>query len=376
MKKLVLILLSSVFLFPSFSWSQGCVEPTSEEGIQLIGFIQAEGSYQFLGKDAQNKLLDESSFYFNRARLGVTGNIPYDFSYYFMSEFSPRLGGPFILDAFVSYNRFAPYLKVAVGQFKSPFGLELLTPCHKLHTINRAMAVNQLVDPFRDQGIMLSGSTGELKIFGLQTKNLIGYNFAVMNGTGRGLSEDGKFGDNNNKKDIIGRLTIHPVEFLTVGASYRFGKQPAKSATATTDDEKKRLGIDVELKYKNLLLQGEFVDGTDKGSYTVGGGCSGDVEVREGSIKRNGYFVQALYMTPWKIQPVVRLESYDPNLDVSTSDLTQTSTDYIQNTIVYGFNYFFNDKVRFQFNYLYNAEENGLVEKKNDTVLAQLQVSF
>ena len=189
---------------------------------------------------------------------------------------------------------------------------------------------------------MLSGSTGELKLFGLQTKNLIGYNLAVMNGTGRGLSEDGKFGDNNNKKDIIGRLTIHPVEFLTVGAS-----------------------IDVELKYKNLLLQGEFVDGTDKGSYTVGGGCSGDVEVREGSIQRNGYFVQALYMTPWKIQPVVRLESYDPNLDVSTSDLTRTSTDYIQNTIIYGFNYFFNDKVRFQFNYLYNAERFGGEEKRH-----------
>ena len=59
MKKLTLLLLASLFFLPSLSWSQGCVEPTSEDGIQLIGFIQAEGSYQFLGKDAQNKLLEK-----------------------------------------------------------------------------------------------------------------------------------------------------------------------------------------------------------------------------------------------------------------------------------------------------------------------------
>ena len=378
MKRLIILLLTALFVLPSVSWSQGCMEATSEDGVQIIGYIQAQGDYKFLGKDDKGKLLDESSFYFNRARLGVTGNIPYDFSYYLITELSQTLNGadtksgPFILDAFVSYNRFAPYVKVAVGQFKSPFGIELLTPCHKLHTINRALAVNQLVNPLRDQGIMLSGSTGEMKIFGMETKNFIGYNLAVMNGSGINKR------DENGKKDIVGRLTLHPVEFLTLGASYRFGKQKPLLATATKDDERKRLGFDAEVNFKNFLVQGEFVQGEDIGSYTTGGGCSGEVEVHEGSVKRNGYFVQALYMTPWKIQPVVRFERFDPNLDINSDELTGASkdTDYIQNSIIYGFNYFFNDKVRFQFNYVYNAEENGLVEKKNDQVLAQMQIIF
>lgn len=370
MKKLIVLILALAFVLPATLQAQGCVEPTSEEGIQLIGFIQPQAEYRLLGTDADGNSLNASSFYFNRARLGVTGNIPYDFSYYFVAEFSPNLGGPYVLDAFISYNRFAPYVKAAIGQFKSPFGIELLTPCHKLHTINRSMAVNQLVDPFRDFGVMLSGGTGDLSILGSKTKNVIGYNLAVLNGTGKNIM------DNNNSKDVVGRITLHPVEFLTVGTSYRFGKQPPKADGVTEQDSRQRLGFDAEINIKNILVQGEFVHGNDKGSYTTGGGCSGEVETHIGSIKRSGYFVQALYMTPWKIQPLVKFERYDPNLDMGASDLSPTSSEFVQNTITYGFNYFFNDKVRFQFNYLYNAEESGLVEKQNDMILAQFQVQF
>lgn len=129
--------------------------------MQVIGFIQPQYEYNFLETSLTGKNQDESSFYFNRARLGVTGNTPYDFSYYFLMEFSPTLNGaresraPFLLDAFVSYNRFAPYAKISLGQFKSPFGLEALTACHKLYTINRSDVAIQTQGLFRDQGIML-----------------------------------------------------------------------------------------------------------------------------------------------------------------------------------------------------------------------------
>ncbi len=69
------------------------------------------------------------------------GNIPYDFSYYVLLETSqfmnPNQNGPFLLDAFVSYNRYQ-YLKVALGSFKYQFGRELPMPCHGLYTINRS----------------------------------------------------------------------------------------------------------------------------------------------------------------------------------------------------------------------------------------------
>ncbi len=88
------------------------------------------------------------------------------------------------------------------------------------------------------------------------------------------------------------------------------------------------------------------------------------MEVHEGSINRGGFWAQALYMTPWNIQPVVKYESYDPNTDLDND---------VENVITFGFNYFFNDWTRLQLNYLYKSEE---VEESNDEFLMQLQVKF
>ena len=89
------------------------------------------------------------------------------------------------------------------------------------------------------------------------------------------------------------------------------------------------------------------------------------MEVHEGSINRSGFWAQALYMTPWNIQPIVKYESYDPDNDTDNN---------AQDVITFGFNYFFNDWTRLQFNYLYKAEEGH--EVSNDEILMQLQVKF
>ena len=89
------------------------------------------------------------------------------------------------------------------------------------------------------------------------------------------------------------------------------------------------------------------------------------MEVHEGSINRSGFWAQALYMTPWNIQPIVKYESYDHNNDTDND---------AQNVITFGFNYFFNDWTRLQLNYLYKAEEGN--EVSNDEILMQLQVKF
>lgn len=365
MKNQILFILSALLLLlSSVGYSQGCMEAGDDEGVRIIGYLQPQAEYSFLGDDIYGERLDKSDFYFNRLRLGVMGSIPYDFSYYAVTELSPTKGDPHILDAFISYNRFKPYLKVSFGQFKSPFGRELNTPCHKLTTINRSDVVNQLSGPFRDFGLMLTGSTGDLKFLGLKTEHIIGYSIAFMNGTGLNTSDD------NRKKDFIGRLTFHPFEFITLGASYRTGKHPAL-LDDVEDDERSRFGFDMELEYKGFNFQGEFIDGSDKGSYTVGGGCGDPLEVIQGSVDRAGYFAQLMYMTPWKLQPVFRIEQFDPN----TSDEEIGANDK-QNIMTYGVNYFFNEWTRLQINYLYKAEENASVEVPNDALLMQLQVVF
>ncbi len=364
MKKLMLIIASVFFAFLQVAWSQGCIETSTDEGVKVIGYIQPEFRYDFLGEDLKGESLNENSFYFNRLRLGVTGSIPYDFSYYLITELSPERGGPHILDAFISYNRFGPWAKISMGQFRNPFGLELgSTACHKLHTINRSEVVNQLAGPFRDFGVMISGGTDTLSLFGSKTKNLFGYQLAIMNGNGMNIQDDNQF------KDIIGRLTFHPFEFITIGANYRFGKHPAVDPTATTEDERERLGFDVELKYKDFLVQSEYVSGSDVGSYTTGGGCGDPIEVHEGSVDRDGFMVMAMYRTPWNIQPVVKYEYYEPN---SAADVLHDQI----STITYGLNIFPNEWTRLQINYLYNVEEDGTVEFKNDALLIQAQVVF
>lgn len=369
MRKIFFLYITFQFLLSGYVFSQGCMEASSEEGVNVIGYIQPEYQYSFLGEDKlTGKSLDESSLYFNRLRIGVVGNIPYDFSYYALTELSPTLGGPYILDAFISYNRFGPWAKLSVGQFKSPFGLELSTACHKLHTINRSQVVSNLAGPFRDFGVMISGGTDTLSFLGSTTRNFFGYQFAILNGNGLNIK------DNNRQKDILGRLTIHPLDFLTIGASYRFGKHPPQDAD-NPDDERQRWGLDAEINFKGFMVQGEFIKGKDKGSYTTGGGCGEPIEVKEGSVDRNGFFVQTAYMTPWRLQPIVKFESYDPNIANDAILFPESTTDR-QNIITYGLNYFFNEWTRLQINYLYKAEETGDVEIPNDALLIQVQVVF
>lgn len=354
--KYFIVILVTIFAV-QVSFSQGCEDPGEGDGISIFGYIQPQYEYHFLGDDGLlNKDIDQSGFHFQRARLGVLGNIPYDFTYYFMMEFSPERGMG-INDAFVTYNRFGPFLNVSLGLFKAPFSLEQATGCHKLSTIHRSSVVNELAGPIRDMGLMISGGTGDKKIFGLKTENVFGYQIAVLNGEGRNNP------DLDNRKSYVGRLTFHPFDFITLGGSYRYSKLPPSNNVSGEDDYGSRLGYEVKMEYSNFTVSGEFIKGKDVGSYTTGGGCDGTpLVVHEGTIERQGFYGMALYKTPWNFEPVVKFESYDLNLDQESD---------IQNTITFGVNYFFNEWTRLQINYLYNSEEP--FDKPNDALLIQVQ---
>lgn len=364
MKKFLFSIIIALVSLPAISLAQGCMGDDSKDGVQVVGYIQPQYEYQFLGDDVlpMHGLRSNNGFFFNRARIGVTGNIPYDFSYYVMAELSPSKNGPYMLDAFISYKRFAPYINLTLGQFKSPFGLELSTACQSLNTVDRSMVVNELASPFRDLGIMFFGSTGEL--FG--KKDLIAYRFTITNGTGMNVMDTAKY------KDYLGRIIISPFEWLHVGASYKTGKAPSTVEGVTDPDKRTRWGVDLDVAKYNFTLQAEYIDGTDQGTSLVGGGCGGTPIPVIGDFKKNGYMVQLLYLTKWGVQPVVKFESYDPN----------TAADYDkQQDWTFGFNYFFNEWTRLQVNYVYRSEESGDTEatyheKANDFLVMQVQVKF
>lgn len=364
-----------VFLFVTaatmnVTYAQGCMDDDGDDGgVKVFGFFQPEVNYLISDKDGILGEDNEAGFYFNRARLGVRGNIPYDFSYYFVTEFSPRVNSQFsnaatICDAFITYKRFAPYFKVSVGQFKTQISAEQIHGCHKLLTINRSLPVEHMAGPIRDMGVMFSGSVDTL--FGENLKDLFGYTIGIMNGTGRNLF------DNNLQKDITARLTIKPVDFLTIGGNYRYGKQLIEvEGEEPLEGSKTTFGVDLTLNYNNFFLQGEYLMADNEGTITTGGGCSGEpIEVIEAK-DNNGFYVQAAYMTPWNLQPVVKYETYDPDINAEA-----TGNLYVENIMTFGLNYFFNEWTRVQLNYLYKAEENGDVEYANDEILLQFQVQF
>ncbi|GAB4313412.1 MAG: hypothetical protein Kow00127_04410 [Bacteroidales bacterium] len=380
MKKVyfVFLLVLSWAMNPGLLWAQGCMEPTSDDGPQIIGYLQPQFDYHFYGTDDNGESLNASTFRFNRARIGIMGNVPYDFNYYFLMETSSFFqgnpfenGNAFLLDAFITYNRLGPWAKISFGSFKSPISRELNTPCHALYTINRSNFVDQLTNPNRDVGMMISGSTDTLNLFGKKTVNLLKYSFALTNGTG--ITHEF---DDNLFKTFSGRVILTPSKYFSLGGSYLFGKYKPSEPTAEQEDEKLRYGVDVEVRVGQFLAQGEYLFGEDKGSYTTGGGCGGEpVEVHQGSVKRDGFMAMAMYMTPWRLQPVVKFETYDPNTSTDFTLNPQAENDR-QNVITYGINYFFNDWTRLQINYLYKAEESADVEVPNDCILVQLQVVF
>lgn len=353
--------------------AQGCMEPSSTTGgVSVIGYIQPEFRMTFNGKNVDGSSKNTNSFYFRRARLGVTGSIPYDFSYYVLAEFSSFLNGPYLLDAFVTYNRFKPGFKISMGQFKKPFGLELSTGCQDLYTINRSKVVNELTSPDRDLGIMISGSTGSKKLFGLEKENILSYALSVTNGTGKNTY------DIDRSKDLTGRLVIAPYDWISVGGSYHFGKQKNPDPTVTTPDERMRYGFDITLKKHNFILQSEYVFGKDKGSKLVGGGCGATPELVMGNFKSNGYYAQLMYNTKYKVMPLVKYETYDSDMDKTDYDHTA----FRNSTFTFGFNYYPNDWARVQLNYLYNIETSSSTditnynEVPNDMFLLQVQIKL
>ena len=305
----------------------------------LSGLVQTE----YEGFQQSTKT---NTFLLHRARLDVKGNITDDWSYEVYTEFAGAT--PKLLDAYTTY-KIADFLKFTAGQFKVPFSYESLVSDADLDFIDRSQVVNALAarsadiignQNGRDIGIQLTGSFAKL-----YDHYLFDYYFAVLNGAGYDVTTD-----NNNHKDLAGRLVIHPVENLSIGADFYHGIDPFIVGTAktATNNLRNRQGIDGRYVWKKLSLTAEFDKGTDA------------------HTNRNGWFGQAAYFV-WsnKLQLAAKYDTYDP---------TQTSNTDRTNNYTGGINYFFNRWARLAVNYIDTREQTTQI--KNNIFEAQLQVAF
>jgi phosphate-selective porin len=354
----VVILMGLMISTVHIATAQGCSEPSSDDGVQVFGYLQPELNFHFENETT-------AAFQFRRMRIGVMGAVPYDFSYYVLLETSqfvnPDKTGAFLLDAFVTYNRFRNF-KVSVGSFKYRFGRELSMACHSLYTIRRSKTVDELTANFnggnRDLGIMFLGGNDT---------TLVTYQVSLTNGYGV---------LNTEKNDLLrafslnGRLTLQPIPGLYLGASARYSKSPSSDINITDDDTKIRYGFDAEYRYKNFTIFGEYIDGDDQGSYTEGGGCDGDPVTKTGFQYADGFYVMGLYRFG-KLEPVYKFENYSTQKgEVGV----EGSTDASSFCHTFGLNFYPNDWTRIQANYIYASEDPA--EINNDALLIQFQVKF
>lgn len=353
---------------PNLVNGQGCAAPSSDEGVTIWGYLQPEFAMKGLGGTDPNTD-PTASFQFRRMRIGAMGNIPYDFGYYVLLETShfltPDRSGAWILDAFVTYNRFK-YATMALGSFKIPFGRELSMPCHGLYTINRSNFVDELtasLDGFnRDLGFMLLGGTDS---------TFFTYRLALTNGTGLSSVNNDLF----NTYAVTARATIQPLPGFYLGASARYGENSPEAEDVEEKDNRFRYGFDAQYSFKNFTVIGEYIHGKDEGSYTEGGGCGGDPVTMLGTNNADGFYLMALYRTNINLEPVYKIERYQTvKSDGGDAPVKKEALGTCQ---TFGLNYYPNDWTRLQLNYIYRVEGPELSDEiDNDMFLLQVQVRF
>lgn len=183
----------------------------------ISGFIQAAYDWEDSGI---------STFHLRRARLSVKGEVykgrrGATVDYHFQASFTST---PKIVDLWVRY-RPHKMLGIQLGQFKTSLMIELPEYSQlKLELIDFSEPIRRLLRMGEDDvtGVSTAGRDMGVQLFGdlisAGERPVLSYNVAVMNGCGINLRDD------NQSKDVMGRLMIRPVRNLLLSGSYMYGE--------------------------------------------------------------------------------------------------------------------------------------------------------
>lgn len=301
---------------------------------KISGFVQ--GMYQ-ANLNADGELI-ENTFRMRRVRMSIDGALFKGLTYKIQGDF---VNSPFLVDAYLKYkvcNEFA----IQAGQFKLPFSIENPINPLNLEIFDYGEVIQHLVGYNdvcgvgalgRDIGIMASGS-----LFPVETRNgqkfgIVDYSIGVFNGNGPvNFKKNEKGLDNNNRKDIVGRLDIHPwVKALTISGSYYYGLYRnttvedqiesngiAVGKTAFPNGIRNRWAAGVQYNDGKLVLRGEYISG--KTGCKIGGLDEyGEPIILDNIQYSKGYYAVAGYFFKFgkegmeqKLMPVLRYEHYEP----------------------------------------------------------------
>lgn len=349
------------------------VKPAGKEPkITLGGFVQGQAEFgeapdsRYIGSDGKPI---EDRLLLRRTRLNVQGSFLEHFDFKLEADFGANGISETanyraqLTDAFVNWNRYE-LANVKMGQFKAPFGFELLASDSKLLTIERSLPIDRLTDA-RQIGMALSGAALEKRV---------GYSAALFNGT----SVNNSYNDNDQFM-YAGRVHGIPVKTklgeqdlqwslgLNGLTSQDNGTNGPASVTKAGfglpgnvfQGERWAWGADTQLKVGPFELQAEYLHARFN-------------PVTSPSFHGEGWYVLGgYYILPNRLQGIVRYETFNPRTSVD-GDSTDVWT--------FGLNYYIKgDDIKLMVNYLLGDRDGSGSVPANDNegrLLARVQIIF
>ncbi|MDH4197404.1 MAG: OprO/OprP family phosphate-selective porin [Candidatus Aminicenantes bacterium] len=305
-------------------------EKTDAAAVTAGKALNLSGATQLLAASYKDAV---DSFSVRRARFTLSGAILKNMRYRATVDMAKT---PTLLDALVEVDALAG-LSVRAGQFLVPFSLESLTSVSDLDTINRSQVVNTL-SPGRDIGTQ--GRDVGAAAFGLAS--IIEYTIGVVNGSGINRA------DENDQKDLAGRVLARPLSGLTVGVSFYRGDQ--RAAAAETSIARNREGLELAFGRGPASLKAEYI------------------HAKDGEASRSGWYLQgAWFVLENKVQAVVKVDSLDYDR-VLVGDRKDVYTA--------GFTWFIAGRTKLQVNFESHRPESGSGLTSSHALLAQFQAAF
>jgi hypothetical protein len=271
---------------------QGFTRPT----VKFYGSVQVHYRHAF--ETGVDGVFDAPNFRVQRVRLGVRGNLYKWLSYEVeIDPRSPEITGV-LRDAFLAF-KVIPRHQIRLGQQKTQFGYENRVSSTDLFAVNRT----EVADSFsrgvnlRDIGV---GLIGNVKLWkGWRFEDAV----TVVNGDGMNVQAD-----RTRQKNLWGRgglryrkdsadLTVRAGMSVALGDQIDEGVDPLDTA----DDfrlEFDRRGFDVEVDHPRFFASAEYVRGTNTNTST------------DEDDQLSGYYVNLVGKTPWKVGPIVRLDTF------------------------------------------------------------------
>jgi len=329
---------------------------------ELSGYIQADaqfGDSVLRGPD--------NTFEIRRARLVLKGEIIDNLKYKLQIDASDS--DDILRDAEISLTHF-DWANFHVGQFKSPFGREELTPSTQIDTMERSEVTNAIV-PARQIGAGLSG-----KLF----DGFLKYAAGIYNGNGiNTTNDDGSF-------LYVGRLVLTPFKEIIKDhlAKLEIGGNIGASGDSDVDlpllgfsdfnGDRELYGLDGEFSWGPFSVKGEYLraklefDGIAGRAADPTRFIAAVAPTPAADVDAQGYYITTSYfLIPERLQFATKWEEFD--LD--------GGSDFDAFTL--GLNYYFTPwgaktkASRFMVNYVHGDREGS---DEEDQILARLQVVY